>query len=318
MAFFFIAMNQTPPLLSPGDKVAVVASAKTFEQSAMTDSFKYLENWGLEVVPGKNLFNQIYQYAGPDHERLEDLQWAIDNPDIKAIFMARGGYGTGRIIDQVDFKPLLENPKWIIGFSDVTVLHFSLQKLNLLSIHGPMPITFEKNQHTGCLNRLKELLFELPSSCEWQSSNSLGYNKTGTATGQLIGGNLTIINNLIGTQSDLDFTGKILFIEEIGEYLYHIDRMLIHLRRAGKLKNLSGLIIGHFSDIKDNATPFGKNYQEIILDSVREYNFPVAFDFPAGHEDWNDPIILGAETDLHVMQDSATLHYSLYNTVSTV
>lgn len=311
-------MTLSPPLLSPGDKVAVIATAKTFEQTAITESFKYLTDWGLEVVPGKNLFKQDYQFAGTDTERLEDLQWAINNTQIKAIFLARGGYGTGRIIDEINFESLVNNPKWIIGFSDVTVLHFSLQKLGLLSIHGPMPISFEKNIQTLSLDKLRNILFQPPNPCHWKNKSSLGYNKKGIANGTLIGGNLTIINNLIGTNSDFDFGGKILFIEEVGEYLYHIDRMMIHLKRAGKLEHLKGMIIGHFSDVKDNAAPFGKNYQEVILDATRNYNFPIAMDFPAGHEDLNDPLIFGAEINLQVYEDSAALNYSLYNTVSTV
>lgn len=298
---FFITMNSIPPLLSPGDKVAVIATAKTFEQSTIRSAFQYLKDWKLEVVAGQNLFKKNFQYAGTDAERLEDLQWAIDNPQIKAIFLARGGYGTGRIIDLVNFEPLFANPKWIIGFSDVTVLHFSLQKLGLQSIHGPMPIAFEKNQLTKSLEKLKNTLFYSPLAYTWKVQTIL--NKTGNAKGELIGGNLTIINNLIGTKSDFDFSGRILFIEEVGEYLYHIDRMMIHLKRAGKLEKLNGLIIGHFSDIKDNSAPFGKNYQTIILDAVQEYNFPVAFGFPAGHEDRNDPLVLGAKINLEVKEE---------------
>jgi muramoyltetrapeptide carboxypeptidase len=313
---FFIIMNSIPPLLSLGDKVAVIATAKTFEQSTILSAFQYLKNWGLEVVAGQNLFKQNFQYAGTDAERLEDLQWAIDDPKIKAIFLARGGYGTGRIIDRVNFESLLTSPKWLIGFSDVTVLHFSLQKLGLQSIHGPMPITFNKNQLTQSLDKLKNILFNFPLSYTWKTQTKL--NKTGNAKGELIGGNLSIINNLIGTKSDFDFSEKILFIEEVGEYLYHVDRMIVHLKRAEKLEKLNGLIVGHFSDIKDNPAPFGKNYQSIISDAVQEYNFPVAFEFPAGHEDKNDPLVLGAEINFEVKESSATINYSLYNTVRTV
>lgn len=310
-------MSIIPPFLATGDKVAIIATAKKIDRQSIDYSIEVLQSWGLIPIQGQNLYNSYFQYAGTDEERITDLQWALDNPEIKAIFCARGGYGTTRILDSANLEKLKKHPKWLIGYSDVTSLHFAFQANNCSSIHGPMPINFINNAPHGSLGKLKKILFgyfkgDIHITADPQ-------NKTGSGKGPVIGGNLTLIYNMIGTQTDIDFSGKILFIEEVGEYLYHIDRVMTHLNRAGKLAKLQGLIVGHFSSIKDNEESFGKNWKEIILDAVKDYNFPVAFNFPAGHEDHNDPIILGSTATFTVLTDTCTLDYcSLYNTSRTV
>lgn len=303
-----------PPSLIPGDKVAIIATAKNFEKESIASAFSVIQGWGFVPVAGPNLYKKHFEFAGTDSERLSDLQWAIDHPEIRAILFARGGYGTGRIIDKADLKPLLSKPKWLIGFSDLTVLHFSLQKLNLASLHGPMAITF-RNSAPECLHSLKNVLTGEYSEI---TINGSSFNKTGSAKGKIIGGNLSIINNLIATASDFDYTGKILFLEEISEYLYHLDRMMVHLKRSGKLEGLAGIISGQFSAIKDNQNPFGNSWQEIILDAVKDYSFPVCFNFEGGHENLNIPIILGMEAHLEVGKNQSVLNYSLNTTVRTV
>jgi len=317
MAFFCFVMSQIPPYLSTGDKVAVIATAKKIDRQSLEYSIKVLKSWGLIPLEGQYLYNSYFQYAGTDEERITDLQWALSNPEIKAIFCARGGYGTTRILDKANLESLKKYPKWLIGYSDITSLHFSFQASDYSSIHGPMPVNFSKNVQYGSMDKLKEILFgQLKSSIHIPADPQ---NKTGTGKGPIIGGNLTLIYNMIGTKTDMDFSGKILFIEEVGEYLYHIDRVMTHLKRAGKLTNLQGLIVGHFSDIKDNEEPFGNSWKDIILDAVKDYCFPVAFNFPAGHEDHNDPIILGTEAILAVNMDKCELDYrSLYSTSRTV
>ena len=310
-------MNQLPPYLSKGDKVAIIATAKKIDKQSLKYSIKTLRSWGLIPIEGQHLYNSNGQFAGTDTERLHDLQWALDSSEIKAIFCARGGYGTTRILDVANFESLTKHPKWLIGYSDITSLHFVFQINNCSSIHGPMPVNFSKNEQYGSLNKLKEVLFGynkgiIPISADPQ-------NKTGVGSGFVTGGNLTLIYNMIGTKSDMDFSGKILFIEEVGEYLYHIDRVMTHLKRAEKLTNLQGLIVGHFSAIKDNEEAFGNNWKEIILDAVKDNHFPVAFNFPAGHEDHNDPIVLGTKATLTVNTEGSELNYfSLYNTSRTV
>lgn len=303
--------------LSPGDKVAIIATAKNFDAHALDYAIATICSWGLIPVKGQHLYQKHFQFAGNDDERRKDLQWSIDHPDIKAIFCARGGYGTTRIIDKIDLQALHLHPKWLIGFSDITALHFALQKQHHLSIHGPMPINFEKNAEFESLDQLKAILFG--EFDNYQSFAGSPYNRSGKGEGLLIGGNLTLIHNMIGTSSDLDFSEKILFIEEVGEYLYHIDRIMTHLKRAGKLQRLHGLILGHFSGMKDNDQPFGHTWQEIILDAVKDYDFPVAFNFPAGHEGHNNPLILGSRANLRVTgRDDSELRYSLYSTSNTV
>jgi len=286
---------KTPSYLKQGDKIGIVACARKISKDELQVAIDLLTIWGLEVVLGKNLFNSENQFSGSDRERTEDLQMMLDDDSIKAIISARGGYGTIRIIDNIDFTKFTENPKWIIGYSDITVLHSHIHNFGIETLHATMPINFGKNQEaTETLQRSlfgKEVHYEIVPHL---------YNKEGSAEGELIGGNLSLLYSLTGSVSDIDTNGKILFIEDLDEYLYHIDRMMINLKRSGKLEGLSGLIVGGMTDMKDNTIPFGKNAEEIIYDAVKEYNFPVCFNFPAGHIDRNLAMRLGKKMNLEV------------------
>ena len=252
-----------------------------------------IKQWGLKIRLGKNLFGQSDQFSGTDAERAADLQNLMGDTSVKAILCARGGYGTIRIIDQLDFTEFVKNPKWIVGYSDVTVLHSHLQRMGIETLHATMPIKFSADMES--VESLRRALFGEELKYEWESSH---VGREGTAKGLLAGGNLSLLTALNGSASDLDTRGKILFLEDLDEYLYHIDRMLLNLKRSGKLEHLAGLLIGGMTEMKDNAVPFGKTAQEIISDAVKEYNYPVAFDFPAGHTDRNLAIYLGREIEL--------------------
>jgi muramoyltetrapeptide carboxypeptidase len=289
-----------PSLLKTGDRVAIVAPGKKINEDDVTFAAEVLRSWGLDVTLGKNLFVSDSYLSAPDHARLTDLQTVIDDTSIKGIFCARGGYGTTRILDDLDFTSLVKEPKWIAGFSDITALHLALFKNSLVSVHGTMPVLFKRNDSASSVNSLKDLLFTGGFTIRSQASE---HNRIGSASGQLVGGNLSLLVDSLGTRSELETDGKILFIEEIDEYLYKIDRMLTQLKRADKLKNLSGLIVGHLTDINDTELPFGSSVFDIIKDAVKNYNYPVAFHFPSGHESPNFAWIHGAEIELRVAKD---------------
>lgn len=291
-----------PSYLKKGDKIGIAACARKISAEELDPGIKALEQWGLQVVPGKHLFKTQNQFAGTDKERAEDLQVFLDDPSIKGIFAARGGYGTLRIIDRLNFDDFKKHPKWIIGFSDITVLHAHVHNLGIETLHAKMLINFAKDEQSS--QALYKALF---GQLNQYRIGSTEWNKTGTAKGELIGGNLSLLYALSGSVSDMDTRGKILFIEDLDEYLYHIDRMMLNLKRSGKLTHLAGLIIGGMTDMKDNTIPFGKNAEEIILDSVKEFNYPVCFNFPAGHVDTNLPLYLGRTIQLSVDITQTTL-----------
>ena len=294
-----------PSNLKQGDQVGIISTARKISKEELSFAKKTIENWGLKVVFGKNIFEEYNQFAGKDLQRAFDLQEMIDNPKIKAIICARGGYGTVRILDLVDFSGLKANPKWITGFSDITALHSTLHNLNISSLHSTMPVNFQTNTNTS-LESLKQALFGKPISYRF-SSNKL--NRIGNSEGKVVGGNLSIIYSLLGSSSDIKTYGKILFLEDLDEYLYHIDRMMINLKRNGKLNNLAGLIIGGMSDMNDNTIPFGKNAIEIIAETVSEYDYPVAFNFPAGHIKNNNTILLGQTAKLEITINNSSLTF---------
>ena len=301
-----IIQGITPPYLKKGDKVAITCPAKKLP-NPMTDAIALLESWGLEVVLGKTLTASFHQFAGDDDERAQDLQRFIDDDSIKAIIAARGGYGTIRMIDKVDFTALQRNPKWLAGFSDITILHTHVyNNFNIQSIHGQMPVNIP-DASAKSLETLRKALFGEEITYEF-SSHAL--NRSGEANGILVGGNLSLLVAVAGSISDLDYNGKILFIEDVGEYLYAVDRMVRMLDRAGKLKNLAGLIVGGFSEIKDNDIPFGQTIEQIIMDVVKKYNYPVCFDFPAGHIPDNRSIILGRRVNLVAHNHQVVITYS--------
>jgi muramoyltetrapeptide carboxypeptidase len=300
-----IIQGIAPPYLKKGDKVAITCPAKKLP-SPMTDAIILLQSWGLEVILGETLGLSFHQFAGDDTQRAQDLQRFIDDDSIKAIIAARGGYGTIRMIDKVDFKPLRQNPKWLVGFSDITVLHTHIyNNFNIQTIHGQMPVNIP-DASAKSLKSLRKALFGEEISYKF---NSHKLNRVGEAEGVLVGGNLSLLAAVTGSVSDLDYNNKILFIEDVGEYLYAIDRMIRMLDRAGKLNNLAGLIVGGFTKIKDNDIPFGQTIEQIIMDVVEKYNFPVCFDFPAGHVPDNRSVILGRKLNLSILKDSITINY---------
>jgi muramoyltetrapeptide carboxypeptidase len=301
-----ITTGLQPPYLKKGNKIAITCPAKKLPKP-MTDAINLLQSWGLEVVLGETVNASYHQFAGNDDLRAKDLQRFINDDSIKAIIAARGGYGSVRMIDKVDFNRLSTNPKWLVGFSDITILHTHIfNNYNIQSIHGQMPVNIP-DASAKSLQTLKKALFGHDLSYQVKP-NAL--NRVGKGEGVLIGGNLSLLVSASGSVSDPDYTGKILFIEDVGEYLYSIDRMLRTLKRAGKLKSLKGLIVGGFSDVKDNDIPFGQTVPQIIMDVVGEYDYPVCFDFPAGHIPNNCSLILGRLLNLDVQQEQVGVSYS--------
>ncbi len=295
-----------PEYLKPGDTVGVVASAKKVNKENTLKGIDVLRSWGLEVNVGENVFNSHYQFAGTDEQRLQDLQDMIINHEIKAIFMVRGGYGSTRIIDQVDFTPLKTYPKWIFGFSDITAIHLHVYKMGIASIHGPMPSFFYTLKNKP-LKWLQELAF---GHTKTLSVNDHSLNIFGRASGRLVGGNLSIICHTIGTASEIETKNNVLFIEDVGEQLYHLDRMMVQLKRGGFLDNLHGLIVGQFTEMKDDEDPFGLDEYQIIHEHVKAYNFPVAFNFPIGHCRDNHAVPVGLPVTLNIDKKGAKLNIS--------
>lgn len=294
-----------PGFLKKNDTVAILSTARKISLKEIQPAITLLKEWELNVAVGETIGLKDNQFAGSDIERANDFQNMLDNPKIKAIWCARGGYGTARIIDMLNFSKFKKYPKWIIGYSDVTVLHNHIHNLGFETLHATMPINVIENTQNA-LSSLKACLFESVISYEIPSSKE---NKFGNASGKLVGGNLSILYSLLGSDSTINTQNKILFIEDLDEYLYHIDRMLINLKRNGYFNNLNGLIVGGMTNMHDNSIAFGKNPKEIILDIVSEYNFPVIFDFPAGHIDDNRALILGRECKLNVSEKIAKLSF---------
>jgi len=292
-----------PSYLKKGDTVAIIATARKVSKEEIQPAVTFFESYGLCVVLGKNLFESSNQYAGSDAQRAEDLQWALNDKSISAVIIARGGYGTVRLMEHVDFTEFKRHPKWVVGYSDVTVLHSAIHNIGVATLHATMPLNFSKNQD-ATRSLIKALLGKL-TDIEAEENYS---NIAGKVQGQLVGGNLSLLYALSGTPFDIDTRDKILFIEDLDEYLYHLDRMMMQLKLSGKLSCLKGLIVGGMTDMKDNAIPFGKFPEDIILDAVKDYNYPVCFDFPAGHIDRNLAMYFGREVELNVT-DKATLKF---------
>lgn len=291
-----------PPFLKPGDKIAIVASARKITLQELQPAIDTFKSWGLEVVLSKKLFGSDHQFSGTDAERAADLQSALDDDSVKAIISARGGYGTMRIVDQIDFTKFKQHPKWIIGYSDITVLHSHIHNFGIETLHATMPINFSVNAEA--VDTMHKVLFGEKINYQMEKHP---LNKAGVAEAQVVGGNLSLLYALTGSASSIHTKGKILFIEDLDEYLYHVDRMMVSLKRYGKLSDLAGLIVGGMTDMKDNQIPFGKTAEEIILDAVKEYNYPVCFNFPAGHIDRNLALVLGKKMKLTVDMNGASL-----------
>jgi muramoyltetrapeptide carboxypeptidase len=290
----------TPPLLKKGDKVGIIALASKVNFEDLKKGISVLEKqWGLEVVVGQSVKSVFNGFAGTDQIRAADFQTMLDNVTIKAIFSARGGYGCSRIIDDISFETFQQHPKWVVGFSDITIVHAAIQNLGFQSIHGAMPRTYGKRKTAIATESVRKILFG--EAVDYTiKTNTPQFCQDGHVKAPIIGGNLTMLVNTLGTPSELDFNEKILFLEDIDEYLYNTDRQMVQLKRAGKLKNLAGLIIGHFTNPKENSTPFGKTATEIILEHVNNPSLVVAAGFPVGHEDHNLAIPCGREVTLTV------------------
>lgn len=290
----------TPESLKKGDKVALVAPAGKIAAETIHVAVKTLERWDLTVVPGRFLFDADYQYASTDRNRLEDLQQALDNPDIKAVLCARGGYGSIRLIDSLSFEGFCQHPKWIIGFSDITNLHAHIQgNYGIETLHATMAAGL-----TGDGAASDSLRSALSGSLLHYTLHNHPLSRKGSASGILTGGNLAILVSLLNSHADVDTKGKILFIEDVGENLYRIDRMCWTMKRAGKFSDLAGLVVGGMTDIPDTKDDFGKSAYEIVQEHVGEYTYPVCFGFPAGHQPDNRALILGRRATLTIANDT--------------
>lgn len=286
-----------PDYLKIGDKVVLVAPARSVLPAEMETAVRLLESWGLIVVAGDHVWDVHHSFAGRDMDRIDDFQTALDDPTVKAVFCARGGYGTLRIVDALCWEGFRSHPKWIVGFSDVTVLHGHIQRhCSMQSLHAPMPYSFFHGQPSPqTVDSLKAALFGGQLSYTWPQQP---LTRAGKATGILTGGNLSLLYAMIGTPSEPDYEGCILFIEDLDEYLYHIDRMMLSLKRAGRLSRLAGMLVGGMTEMKDNKVPFGYSAEEIIAETVEDFDFPLAFGFPAGHGNSNLSLKMGAEVTL--------------------
>lgn len=305
---------QQPAFLKKGDKIGIIAPARKVSKKDIQPAIRLFNNWGLEVVLGKNLFHQDNQFSGTDAERAEDLQSMLDDTSVKAIISARGGYGTLRIIDKINFSKFKKHPKWIVGYSDVTVLHSHIHTLGIGTLHATMPINFEKpvvsgvEPNTEATETLRKALFGEKLIYETDVHPLNKTAKNAVIKAEVVGGNLSLLYALTGSISDIDTKGKILFIEDLDEYLYHIDRMMVSLKRAGKLSHLKALVVGGMTEMKDNTVPFGKTAEEIIIDAVKDYKYPVCFNVPAGHIDKNFALYFGKKAKLSV-EDKIVLSY---------
>jgi muramoyltetrapeptide carboxypeptidase len=294
-------MIKTPPYLQKGDTIGMVCPAGYMSLEKTAECIRVLqEEWGYKVKVGKTVGSSSATYfSGTDEERLADFQQMLDDDEVKAVLCARGGYGITRIIDAISFKKFKKQPKWIIGFSDITLLHSHVYSNYYIStLHAPMAAAFND---AGYINRfVQSLRNALEGKKARYDCNPHAFNKKGEAVGEIVGGNLTLLAHGIGTESELRTRGRILFVEDVGEYLYNIDRMFHQLKRSGKLKNLAGLIIGGFTDTKDTERPFGKTAYEIIRDATEEYDYPVCFDFPVSHGKENYALKIGVGYKLKV------------------
>lgn len=293
----------TPPILQKGDTIAILATARKNIDDNLKPAIDLLHSWGLEVIIGKSIGLDDNQLAGTDEQRAADFQEQLDNPNIKAIWCVRGGYGTVRMIDLLDFTTFKQHPKWIIGFSDVTVLHNHLNTMGFKSIHGIMPISIPK----ATPEAIESLRIAMFGESLKYTIEPFAMNRFGDASGELVGGNLSILYSLFGSKSAIDCTDKILFIEDLDEYLYHIDRMMMNLKRNGCLESIKGIIVGSMSKMKDNEIPWGKNALEIIEDVTKKYNIPVIYNFPAGHIHDNRALILGSKVTIHLDKNSSSV-----------
>ncbi len=296
-----------PEPLKAGDTIRIIAPSGRVNPADLEYGLTVFSSWGLSVEMGRNMFKSRDMFSANDEKRLEDIQDAINDQNVKAIICARGGYGTNRIIDKIDFTAFEQSPKWLVGFSDITVLHSHIQKqYNIETIHGPMAKTITRNSQESAIESLRKALFGEVLKYKVKGSPD---NIPGTATGIITGGNLSILYSLIGTCSEPEWQDKILFIEEIGEYHYHLDRMLVSMKRAGVFEKISGLIVGHLTNMKDPEPGMQRTMEETILEHVQEYGIPIAFKFPSGHEQENLSLQMGSEVEFIVGKEEVELRF---------
>ena len=295
----------TPELLKKGDTVAILATARKIDEATLQPAIQLLESWGLHVVLGRTIGKEENQLAGPDWLRATDFQEMIDNPSIKAIWAAKGGYGTVRIIDRIDFAKFKKKPKWIVGFSDVTVLHSHINNMGIETLHAMMAIS-AKSATAEAKESLRKSLFGEPLEYTIPANE---LNRTGKARGEMVGGNLSVLYSIMGSKSQVDFKGKILFIEDLDEYLYHIDRMMMNLKRNGWFDGVKAVVIGGMTEMNDNDIPWGKDAHAIIQDILKDYKFPVIYGFPAGHIKDNRALILGKTVSIDANANEVTVKF---------
>lgn len=297
-----------PSYLKPGDTIGIVATARKLTWEELEPTIGVLADQGFVVRTGQRMFGSENQFSGSDEDRAADMQRMLDDPDINAILCARGGYGTVRIIDKLDFSEFVKHPKWLCGFSDITVLHAHInQNYGIATLHSSMPLSMKglSADHPQYATLISSVKGELPS----YDFDAHPLNRNGKMEGELVGGNLSVLYSILGSQSDVDTEGKILFLEDLDEYLYHIDRMMMNLKRNGKLNKLKGLIVGGMSDMNDNTIPFGKTAVQIIRDAVEEFDYPMCFNFPAGHIDDNRALILGKKAAVRITNNGSSFSY---------
>lgn len=294
-----------PAFLQKGDTVGILSTARKIDPINLQPAIKLLESWGLHVVLGKTIGKSDNQLAGADWQRATDFQEMLDNPKIKAIWAAKGGYGTVRIIDRIDFTKFKKKPKWIVGFSDVTVLHSHINNFGIETLHGIMAVS-AKTATPDAIESLRKSLFG--QKPEYHIPKH-AYNKNGKAKGELVGGNLSVLYSIVGSKSEADCKGKILFIEDLDEYLYHIDRMMMNLKRNGYFDGIKGLIIGGMTEMNDNDIPWGKDALQIIEDVLKDYDFPIIYNFPAGHIKDNRALILGEMVSIDVNDKESVVKF---------
>ncbi len=300
-------MTTIPPYLKKGDTIGITCPAGYMAKEKAQTCIDTLQQWGFQVMVGKTLGSNSNNYfSGTDEERLFELQAMLDSDGINAILCGRGGYGVSRIIDKLDFTKFRKKPKWVMGYSDITVLHCHLHsKLKIASLHSPMAAAF--NDSLKGNEFIQSLQKAIKGKKAKYKSGIYSFNKTGKAQGELVGGNLALLVNMIGTPSDINTKNKILFIEDIGEYIYSTDRMMQQLKRSGKLDKLAGLVVGNFTDTKDTERPFGKTLYQAIHDVAKDYNYPVCFNFPVGHSKENYALKVGVEYELSISNKAVSL-----------
>lgn len=302
----FAQAVKLPPYLKKGDTIGILATARKVGSEPLEPAIKLLKSWGLHVVTGKTIGLDNHQLAGADWQRATDLQQMMDNPSIKGIWCAKGGYGTVRLIDRLDFTKFRKKPKWIIGFSDATVLHSHINNLDIATLHAMVAISVSRATPEA-IESFRKALFGEKLSYSIQAHN---FNKPGKATGELVGGNLSVLYSIMGSASEADYKGKIIFIEDLDEYLYHIDRMMMNLKRNGYFKDIKGIIIGGMTKMRDNDIPWGHDAMEIVQDITKEYNIPICFNFPAGHMQDNRALIMGSQITLDVTASGTKITFN--------